>query len=350
MNRREIPLLLVGVFIFIGSLNSANLFEGPPLSQQFVIHTSSQDSLKNMPLVDHHTHIFTPTVSKHLVNTITGLDELPPLGLNQLTKNLQKNSTKKAAVLSNAYFFSEAGASTEEDFRTMQSQNDKIAKAVSQHPNKLVGFFGINPLSDSASVEIKRNADKEEFSGIKLHLANSKVDLQNASHLKQLARIFHQANNHNLGIIIHLRTTKNDFGQKDAENFIQEVLSQAPDIPIQIAHMAGWGGYDPVTDAVLGTFARYITHNEIGENIYFDISAVIRAPRKKAKADSPEWYPKNRYKQLVKQMRKIGMEHILFGTDWPEWQPRDYQNKIIKQLPLNNDELRTLFTNHAPWF
>ena len=39
----------------------------------------------------------------------------------------------------------------------------------------------------------------------------------------------------------------------EAEGF--DVLGEAADVPVQIAHAAGWGGYGPETDAALAVFA-----------------------------------------------------------------------------------------------
>jgi predicted TIM-barrel fold metal-dependent hydrolase len=153
--------------------------------------------------------------------------------------------------------------------------------------------------------------------------------------------------------VIHLRTQESPYGRKDAEIFIDSVLSKAPNIPIQIAHMAGWSGYDEATDRALNVFAERISNNNLREDIYFDLSAVIKSVdenNKNAGNQTASWYPQKSYERPAMQRRKIGMDRILFGTDWPEWTPRDYKADIIKKLPLTASELQQIFANRAPWF
>lgn len=352
-----LPTLLIGILVFNFCTYSANTAKKS--QRDYSVSTqnpkSKEDSIE-VKLVDHHIHIFSSRDRQYLINRIEGLDSLPPLGIKQYLKVMKNGKVKKAAILSNAYFFSDKGKTSKKEFSAVQSDNNRIVRIVSQYPEKFVGFISVNPLSDSALKVIKRNSTKEEFIGLKLQLANSKVNLRKESHVRRLAQVFETANSLGLPIVVHMRYQEKPYGKKDAQIFIDKVLSQAPDIPIQIAHLAGWGGYDPETDKVLSVFAKRISNKNLRDNIYFDISAVIR-PVGNIQEDStetysknPEWYPENRDRRLTKRLRKIGLNRILFGTDWPEWTPADYKSDIIKKLYLTKKELRTLFSNRAPWF
>lgn len=308
-----------------------------------------QDS-SEQGIVDHHTHIFGPDVRQYLVSRIDRLDSLPPLGIEKLNKTVENNAVQKAAILSNAYFFSDSGNTSASERDSVQSENDRVAEAVAKYPDKFVGFLSVNPLSNTAIAEMERNAPREEFVGLKLHLANSRVDLRNENHVEKLAEIFKKANDLNLGIVIHMRTQPQPYGRKDAEIFIDNVLSKAPDIPVQIAHVAGWGGYDEATDEVLGVFAERISTNNLDKNVYFDISAVVKPASGKQNSTNSDWDPQKRYDRLVTNLRKIGMDRILFGTDWPDWSPDDYKADLKNQLPLTQEELNTILSNWAPWF
>lgn len=306
----------------------------------------------DVQLVDHHVHTFSPRDRKYLVDNIDGLDSLPPLGFEQYIEVMKEENVKKAAILSTAYFFSEKGNTTTEDFNTVQAENDRVAQSISTYPEKLIGFFSVNPLSDSSLVEIERNAAKEEFAGLKLQLANSKIDFRNEAHVSRLAEVFKKANSLEIGIVVHLRTQDKPYGKKDAKVFINDILSKAPDVPVQIAHLAGWGGYDTHTDQALSVFAKHISNNKLRDNIYFDLSAVIR-PARSSNIDSTrnnDWYPKNRYERVTEQLRKIGLDRVLFATDWPDWSPAEYKSDIIKKLKLTKKEQKIIFSNRAPWF
>lgn len=205
-----------------------------------------QDSLDKIP-ADHHTHIFGPEVRNYLQENVEGVDSLPPLDMEQLLATMEQAPVGKAVILSNAYFFAGSGNSSSEQQKAVMEENDRVWRAVSEHPDKAIGFFAVNPLSTSALDEIERNASKNAFAGLKLHLANSEVDLRNEHHLEQLSTVFKAAEQYDLAIIVHLRPQQ-EFGEKEVEHFIDEVLLKAPDVPVQIAHLSGWGGYDEATD------------------------------------------------------------------------------------------------------
>jgi predicted TIM-barrel fold metal-dependent hydrolase len=317
-----------------------------------------QQSATTVDLADHHMHMFSPAVSQWLEKELD-LPHLPPLGLEEVMAVLQKDGVKKAVILSNAYFFAHSTAKQPADLQMLMAENDRLADAVAKHPNRLVGFFSIDPLAESAFPEIERCAGRRTFAGLKLQLANSEVDLRKPAHVKRLAEVFSRANALHLAIVIHLRTQRADYGREDAQIFINRVLPKAPDVSVQIAHLAGWGGYDQATDGALSAFvdrAAGITRGR--DNIYFDVSAVVRAVRggggeSKTSSDSgsagQDWWPEKRYVRLVERLRKLGLEHILFGTDWPDWTPRSYATDLEKNLPLTADELHTLLSNRAPY-
>lgn len=328
----------------------------PSLSYGTPIESNSYmaNDTTTIKLIDHHTHIYSEQAKKYLINAVDGLDSLPPLGPKQLLNVMSDAQVNKAALLSTAYFFSSEGKTNKNKYRALKSDNTWIANVVTKHPDKFVGFFSVNPLSDSASTVIKRNAQIKAFSGLKLHLANSKVDLRNPKHVQKIGKIFQQANANGLGVIVHMRYKKQPYGKKDAKIFVDKILSKAPDVPIQIGHLAGWGGYDRQTDEALSIFADYSANNKLNTNIYFDLSAVIRPVRNQEDSTQsyqpPKWYPQKRYERLTQQIKKVGLDRILFGTDWPDWNPRSYKNDIVNKLNLSKNELDIIFSNKAPWF
>jgi len=94
-------------------------------------------------------------------------------------------------------------------------------------------------------------------------------------HVRKLAAVFDAANARRMPIILHMRTMNPAYGQRDAEIFISEVLAKAPDVPVQIAHLAGWGGYGPETDAALSVFAKALSSGDPRvSKVLFDLSLV----------------------------------------------------------------------------
>lgn len=151
--------------------------------------------------------------------------------------------------------------------------------------------------------------------------------------MEQLADVVEHANSRGLTTALHLRTRRPDFGREDAEIFIEHVLPGAPDVPIQIAHLAGWSGYDQATDAAFAALTELVEE----PSLYFDISAVVKLGDRTNK------------QLLAGRLRRVDAARVLFGSDWPEWTPRAYAADILDSVPLNREELSTILSNCAPW-
>ena len=289
------------------------------------------------PAVDHHTHVFSPQSNALLASRINR--SLPPITVTELLGVLDRDEITKAAVLSAAYFFARPG---NDDAAAVAAENDYLAAEISKHRDRLAGFLSINPLCASSAAEIDRCASMPEFVGLKLHLANSEVDLRDVSHVTRLAERFEHANARGLVILVHMRTQQPEYGRPDAEIFIERVLPKASSVPVQIAHMAGWGGYDDATDGALGAFVDVVAGGG-HDNLHFDISAAV-LPAGVEKRGLPKQHPE----RLAGRIHQIGCKRVLFGTDWPEWTPRRY-TKDLSNLPLGDDELGAIIANRAPW-
>lgn len=81
----------------------------------------------------------------------------------------------------------------------MRAENDWTAAQVAAHPDRLVGFCGVNPLKPYAMEEIERCA-KDHYlrTGLKLHFGNSDVQLDVPEQVAQLKRVFASANAHHM--------------------------------------------------------------------------------------------------------------------------------------------------------
>jgi predicted TIM-barrel fold metal-dependent hydrolase len=114
-------------------------------------------------------------------------------------------------------------------------------------------------------------------------------------------------------------------------------LSEAPDIPIQIAHFAGGGSV--YNDDALAEFAAAIAANDRRtRNLYFDVTSLIEGPR-----------PAEEARRIASRMREVGFQRILFGSDMappPAWQ---MWMLFRLNMPLTETEFRTIATNVAPY-
>jgi uncharacterized protein len=200
-------------------------------------------------------------------------------------------------------------------------------------------------LKDYAVSEVTRCAKDPHLKyGVKMHFGNSDVDVLNTEHVERLRRVFRAANDHGMAIIVHLRTSvtrKRPYGARYARTFMDDVMPAAPDVPIQIAHLAGAGGYDdPLVDEALGVFAEAAARRDPRlSRLSFDVSGV---------AGLGTW--KERVDVIVARIRQLGVERILYGSDGAVGENSPEKAlAAFRQLPLTADEFRTIESNIAPY-
>jgi predicted TIM-barrel fold metal-dependent hydrolase len=234
----------------------------------------------------------------------------------------------------------------ENEFAAVTAENDWTSRELARFPDRLRGFCGVNPLKDYAPAEIERCArDPQLHFGVKLHFGNSDVDLDNPRHIERLRQVFRVANDHGMAVVAHVRSTVNrqrPYGAKQARALLTGVLPAAPDVPVQIAHLAGAGGYDePSVDEALGVFVDAIAnHDSRMAHVYFDVSGVAGFGHWVDKADL-----------IASRIRQIGIGRILYGSDSAiagGLNPRDAWAAFLK-LPLSDAEFRTIAANVAPY-
>lgn len=234
-----------------------------------------------------------------------------------IIRRLDKAKFYSAWIISNAYWFGSPVTPVQNEYEEVKKQNDWIAAQAARYPGRLKAFMSVNPLKPYAIGEIERCAATKHFAGLKLHFANSKVNLFDKAQVKQLQKVFAFANRYNLLLLVHFRSGQKWDGSANTEIFIKQILPFARNTKLVIAHMAGWGGYDRQTDKALTLIAAYL-HSGKTPHLYLDISAVFPLGLGKDYAKSVKgriaWHPLIAFK---KQIKKIGTDHIVFGTDWP---------------------------------
>jgi predicted TIM-barrel fold metal-dependent hydrolase len=262
-----------------------------------------------------------------------------PVNADALVRMLDEAGIGRAVVLSGAYIFESPFVQLPEVAARMRVENDWTAHEVSRHPTRLVGFCGVNPLTDNALPEIERCARELRLRGIKLHLGNSGVDLTDAAHLVRVQQVFTAANRLRLPIVVHIATGNPRVGRGNAEIFLNQVLPAAPDIVVQIAHLAGAG--PNWNDEALAVFAEAIERGDRRtRNLYFDVATVADLQRN------------DRLQLLARQIRQIGPRRILFGSDgafggrntpYQEW------GTFRGMVPLSDAEFEIIRNNVAPY-
>jgi len=291
------------------------------------------------PLIDHHQHLFSPATSSRAPG-------LKPVSADDLIGFLDDAGVRRAVVLSVAYQLGNPNRPPEAtEYAKGRAENDWTSHEVARFPQRLRGFCGVNPLRAYALEEIARCArDPQLHFGLKLHFGNSDVDLGNPQHVAALREVFRAANANRMAIVVHMRPSvqmRRTYGAAQARSFLSEVMPQAPDVVIQIAHLAGAGGYDdPSVDQALEVFIDAIAKRDTRTaHLYFDVSGVAGLGRWVEKAPL-----------IASRIRQIGVERVLYGSDGSAdlLRPREAW-AAFRHLPLSDAEFRTIETNQAPY-
>lgn len=309
------------------------------------------------PAADHHVHVWSQDARDLLVRaqeemgqTVIPEEEARPLTASDAVEALDSAGIERGVLLSTAYFFGIPDLEIGDEYARVRAENDYVGRQVGEYPDRLVGFFSFNPLADYALREMERLADRPSFAGVKLHLGNSGVSLRDSADVARLQEIFARANERDLAIVIHLGGRNQDFGAADAAAFLDEILPAAPDVPVQVAHMAGPGGLGPGTRASAKAFdAALEDHPERTRNLYFDLSGVPH-PTHLAQGDTTllrRIEVLNR--AFVELAREIGFDRILFGSDFPAITPARYMDGLPTSLPITAEEYRDLVDDAAPY-
>jgi predicted TIM-barrel fold metal-dependent hydrolase len=263
-----------------------------------------------------------------------------PVTAEKVVAQLDDAGMKRGVVLSVAYWYgSPHGAPTQDEYAKVRAENDWVASEVSRYPTRLVAFCSFNPLKEYALEELERCAKNPAFRGIKLHFGNSGVELTHVDDAEKVARVFRAANEHHQALIVHMWTSPEyeTAGGNDARVFLNKLLPEAPDVTVQIAHMAGGGR---ATDSALAVFADAITRNDPRtKNLYFDVATLTAG-------ETPQGLARD-----AMRMRQIGLNRILFGSDLspPNPSPRESWEMFRIRVPLTDDEFRTIAGNVAPY-
>jgi len=149
-----------------------------------------------------------------------------------------------------------------------------------------------------------------------------------------------------MAIVVHLRASisKNrPYGPAQARVFLDQLLPLAPDIPVQVAHLAGSGpGYaDPAADSVMAVLAEAVAKGDPRtRNLWFDVTSVADLKISASNAAL-----------IAKRIRQVGVARILYGSDaivGPNLPPRDGW-AAFRRVPLTEQEFNQIAANVAPY-
>ncbi|MEM5773823.1 MAG: amidohydrolase family protein [Anaerolineaceae bacterium] len=257
---------------------------------------------------------------------------------------LDRSGVQKAFALSNAYQWGMdlLGMPAEEIYDWVKFENDFTARECAKYPDRLLPFMSIHPLQDYALEEMDRCANQLGLRALKMHFTNSNVDLRNPEHLAGVKKVMAKAAELEMPVLLHFMSRNPEFGADDAFILIDEIIARHPALKIQMAHL----GYGGLGDTMMKMFDAFIQRYEANpqlnkDNCKMDLAAVISDGSKPLTAPiTPE-----QCQYVTDQIRRWGVEHVLFATDWPIFEPYEFAENVRKMLYLTDEEVNTLLSN-----
>lgn len=302
--------------------------------------TASAPDAPLTPRVSYHQHLISPPTAALWGHSETTLDAAGLIG------QLDEAGIERAVVLSVAYTYGDERKAVDDPALRAREENDWTSAQVMRYPRRLIGFCSVNPLREEALAEIERCMALPGMQGLKLHIGNSGVNVREPAHVARLREVFALANRLDAAIVIHARPRGSmniPYGREDATIFLEQVLPAAPDVIVQLAHMAGAGpGFPQGANDAMGVYADAIAANDPRtRRLYFDVTTALAPNSTPADAEA-----------IAARIRQIGAERFLFGADLflggnPE--PAAAWALFSERMPLTPAELRTIARNTAPY-
>lgn len=262
---------------------------------------STSEVAKNTSSTDFHMHIHSPGEI---------LDDMQYTG-NRALFAADSVEIHRALVLSNAY-----SKNATRDYA--QKENDFIINEVAKYPSRLAGACAINPKMNWSAAEIKRCHEKG-IKVLKLHLMASGLNLTSAIDYDIAVTTIKNAELYKMTILIHANyPTKFVPGQIEK---LKQLIESFPQTRWIIGHLFG---------------REFNNLLNLKHSNFFVETSVL-----------PIWLKTSEERQeLVDVMRKVGIKHFVFGSDWPVIHPAETL-KALKELPLSHQELLSIHSLNA---
>lgn len=221
-------------------------------------------------IIDFHNHAYPSKVARKAIKFLEGHYKVPYQGEGTIED--LKRSAKDAGV---DYLLIHSVATKPSQVKNI---NDWVAEHVGSN---IFGFGTIHPYYEHIEEELARIRELGLL-GIKLH-----PDFQGFYSNDPCMDAIYKNIEGELPLLIHAGDEQSDFS---APQRIADIIDRFPRLTVIAAHLGGYKRWDEAEEYL------------IGKNLYIDTSSAIWGmPAERA----------------VKIIRKHGVEHVLFGTDYP---------------------------------
>lgn len=178
------------------------------------------------------------------------------------------------------------------DLAATRAQNDRVLSMVRESPSRFFAIVSVHPDDGALALEELDRVAALGASGLKLHPNSQHFDVSSAA----VAAVVERAAERGLPILFD---GYSPFDADETGKFLLLAITH-PRAKLILAHMGGPRFQDMLVFAIGRQFAWY------PRNVWFDLSAVSHVF-----ANSPFT------EQLVFVCRSIGMDRVMFGSDFP---------------------------------
>lgn len=294
---------------------------------------------------DHHVHVLSPALVERWKSLGVPFSK-PDHAYSDIDSILSLNPAGGMSLVSMAYLWAVDGFSDSAERSRVAAENDFTAALARRHPGRLRAFCGVHPLRDYAADEVRRARRDGGMEGLKLHFGASEVDLRDPGHLARVRALFALASSEGMPVLLHLDNQSDAFLDEDAGLLIDSLLLPGPPVELILAHFGTSGGFGNRTRAILRRFIGAL-RDEPGlsrHTLRFDISAVaLVEPAEQVPALTPEDFA-----DLSGMLVELGLNRVVFGTDYPVFNTRAYLETLEKNLGLTREELMRIAGNGRP--
>jgi hypothetical protein len=270
--------------------------------------TRKESALMSERIIDIHIHPFSLITEDHLLMELekAGVDLGVLLALDVDPQDLDRPQIKEMVFNRLLDLHKYDATRVIEELKVflemVKTDDEEVARLVKNHPDRFIGFGSIDLSKDDTYVEEKIKAiDKLNLKGIKLIPTLQFFNPVKAG--KKLRKVFEYCEKNGKVILFHSGCDpfiweEPHFSQDANPKHLLSIVRDFEKVPVIVAHM---GCYSARMPGIWLDEALELGREN--ENVWFDIAAVI--------------YLVTREKFVDKIRRTVGLDRVLFGSDYP---------------------------------
>ena len=241
-------------------------------------------------------------------------------GTDKLLTSMNLNEVDFSVILSDGFYYNKK-LSLEENLENTKRSNNTLFDQIKKGNGSLIGFCGVPIQPVWATSEITRCKNVLGFRGVKLHPNTNKIDLRSSKELDKLETIFRKANELELLILI-------DSVWLDSKVTLNVLLLtlKYPKMKLILAHAF----YTHFRDLFL------ISAHGTPANIFVDLSGILVDFANHPEKDLLVWH-----------LRKLGIDHVLFGSDSPSLYSQAKSIHALEKYPFTVTEKNKILDTNS---